>query len=85
MELHLIHILRCIKLSQAILCLIFTSKDKIFPKEDRIQDRFLKGIFPKIEVHLIIKTLVREIIPIMFKWHLNTSNINKLRVKERQF
>lgn len=85
MESHLIHILRCIKLSRAILCLTFRKQDKISRKEDRIQDKFLRGIFLRIEVHLIIKTAVREITPILFKWHLNTSNISKLKVKEKQF
>ena len=81
----LIHIPHCIKLSQVILYLTFHSHDKISRKEDRIWGKFLKEIFLRIEVHLVIKILVEEIMPITFRWHLNTSNISKLKVKEKQF
>jgi len=85
MESHLIHILHYIKLSQVISCPTFHKHDKISSKEGQIRGKFLREIFQRIEFHLIIKTLVREITQIMYKWHLNTSNINRLRVKEKQF
>jgi hypothetical protein len=85
MESHLIHILHYIKLSQVMLQLTLRKHGKISNKEDQTLGKFLREIFQRIEVHLIIKISVRVITQIMYKWHLSTSNINRLRVKEKQF